>query len=587
MYPFSGRPYERQGGQTKHETLSDQGSMMKERLKNILTAAAERSLSLEGIRNGRIPQVLLETPRLRDHGDYATNVAMVLASQGQRSPRSMAETIVKNIRDSEKLIDRVEIAGPGFINIFVQKRAWVRLLGQIEQQGPRYGEGRIGQGRRVQVEFVSANPTGPLHVGHGRGAATGDVLARILKAVGYRVSKEYYVNDVGSQIEILGRSVWARYRQILGEQAPFAEDWYQGKYIFDVAKAISETKGRELISWREPEAISYCTAFAVPWIMEGMRRDLRDFGVRFQNWFNEKMLYSKNLVSRTIELLRKKGLVYERDGATWFMSSRYGDEKDRVLIKADGSTTYFASDIAYHWDKYRRGFDTVINIWGADHHGYIPRMKAAIQALGRNEKDLRIVLVRLVNLLIGGKPLAMSTRAGQFTTLQEVLDEVGRDAARFFFLMRRSDSPLDFDLSLAKRKESDNPVYYVQYAHARIASVLREARKRGIPIPSFGEIELDRFSLPEEIELIKTLSMFPEVVEGSALSLEPHRICFYAQELASLFHSYYNLGSKNRVLRIINDEKETTKARLFLAKSTKIVLENGLRLIGVSAPNRM
>jgi len=560
---------------------------MKERLKNILTAAAERSLEIEGVRNGRIPQVLLEIPRLRDHGDYATNVAMVLTSQGHRSPRSMAETIVKNIRDSEGLIDRVEIAGPGFINIFVHKRAWVRLLGQIEQQGSRYGAACIGQGRRVQVEFVSANPTGPLHVGHGRGAATGDVLARILKTVGYRVSKEYYINDVGSQIEILGRSVWARYRQILGEQAPFAEDWYQGEYIFDVAKAISQTKGRELISWREPEAISYCTTFAVPWIMEGMRRDLRDFGVRFQNWFNEKTLYSKNLVSRTIELLRKKGLVYERDSATWFMSSRYGDEKDRVLIKADGSTTYFASDIAYHWDKYRRGFHTVINIWGADHHGYIPRMKAAIQALGRNEKDLRIVLVRLVNLLIEGKPLAMSTRAGQFTTLQEVLDEVGRDAARFFFLMRRSDSPLDFDLSLAKRKESDNPVYYVQYAHARIASVLREARKRGIPIPSFGEIELDRFSLPEEIELIKTLSMFPEVVEGSALSLEPHRICFYTQELASLFHSYYNLGSKNRVLRIIGDEKETTKARLFLARSTKIVLENGLRILGVSAPNRM
>jgi len=517
----------------------------------------------------------------------ATNIAMVLASHGARSPRIMAEVIVGNIIDPDGLIERVEIAGPGFINIFANKEAWVWLLRQIEQEGPRYGQSQMGQGRRVQLEFVSANPTGPLHIGHGRGAATGDVLANILKTVGYRVSKEYYINDVGSQMENLGRSVWARYCQILGEEVQFADHWYQGEYIFDMAREIGQRRGRELLAWPESEAIAFCTSFAVPWIMEGIRRDLRDFGVRFQNWFNEKKVYSRNLVERAIELLRKRGLVYERDGATWFMSTRYGDEKDRVLIKADGSTTYFASDIAYHWDKYRRGFDTVINIWGADHHGYIPRMKAAIQALGRNEDELKIVLVRLVNLVIEGTPLAMSTRAGQFTTLREVLDEVGRDASRFFFLMRRSDSPLDFDLSLAKKKESDNPVYYVQYAHARIASVLREARRRGISIPSFGEIEPRYFSLPEEIELIKTLSVFPEVVEGSALSLEPHRICFYTQELASLFHSYYNLGNKNHALRIIGDERETTKARLFLAKATRIVLENSLRLIGVSAPNRM
>lgn len=587
MYRFRGRSVDWQAGPTREESPAEQGSIMKGILKNILTTAAERVLEREGVRNGQIPPVLLETPRVRDHGDYATNIAMVLASQGKRSPRIMAEAIVANIIDFEGLIDRVEIADPGFINIFIHKMAWVRLLRQIEQKGPRYGESQIGQGRRVQVEFVSANPTGPLHVGHGRGAITGDVLASILKTVGYKVSKEYYINDVGSQIETLGRSVWARYRKILGEEAQFADHWYQGEYIFDMAKEIRQRRGRELLTWQEQEAIVFCTSFSASWIMEGIRRDLKDFGVRFQNWFSEKSLYTKDLVNRTIELLRKRGLVYERDGATWFMSSRYGDEKDRVLIKADGSTTYFASDIAYHWDKYRRGFDTVINIWGADHHGYIPRMKAVIQALGRNEDDLKIVLVRLVNLLIEGNPLAMSTRAGQFTTLHEVLDEVGRDASRFFFLMRRSDSPLDFDLSLAKRKESDNPVYYVQYAHARIASVLREARKRGISIPSFGEIESERLSLPEEIELIKTLSVFPEVIEGSALSLEPHRICFYTQELASLFHYYYNLGSKNRALRIIGDEKETTKARLFLAKATRIVIGNSLRLLGVSAPNRM
>jgi arginyl-tRNA synthetase len=560
---------------------------MKEILKTILTRAAERALEKEGIQNVQTLPVMLEIPRVKNHGDYATNLAMVLAPQVGRPPRIMAEAVVKRIGDSEGLIDRVEVAGPGFINIFVHPKAWIRSLQQIEQKGSTYGSCQIGQGRRVQVEFVSANPTGPLHVGHGRGAATGDVLARILKSVGYRVSKEYYINDVGTQIETLGKSVWVRYRQILGKAASLPDHWYRGAYIVDMARKIREERGRELLHWDDSDSIRFCTAFAVQRMMEGIRRDLRDFGVQFQNWFSEKTLYTDNRVRRTIDFLRKRGLVYEQEGATWFLSRRYGDEKDRVLIKADGSTTYFASDIAYHWNKYRRGFHTVINVWGADHHGYIPRMKAAIQALGRNEDDLRIVLVRLVNLLIDGTPLAMSTRAGQFTTLREVLDEVGRDASRFFFLMRRSDSPLDFDLSLAKKRESENPVYYVQYAHARIASVLREARKRGISIPSFREIEGERLSLPEEMELIKILSIFPEVVEGSALALEPHRICFYTQELASLFHSYYNLGSRNRALRIIGGERETTKARLFLAKATGLVLENSLRLLGVSAPNRM
>jgi arginyl-tRNA synthetase len=560
---------------------------MKEILRNILVGAVRRALETDKTGGGDVPPVLLETPRVSGHGDYATNIAMILASRKSTPPGTMAEAIAGNIRDPEGLIDRVEIAGPGFINIFVQKTAWIPLLQQIERQGSNYGECQIGQGRRVQVEFVSANPTGPLHVGHGRGAVTGDVLARILKKVGYRVSKEYYINDIGSQIETLGRSVWARYLQILGKPLPFNENWYQGEYIVDIAKEIKKRRGKELLRSQESEAVAFCRSFAVPWIMDGIRRDLREFGVRFQNWFSEEKLHARRMVGRTIKVLRKEKLAYDRDGATWFVSARYGDEKDRVLIKADGSTTYFASDIAYHWDKYRRGFDTVINIWGADHHGYIPRMKAAVQALGRDEEDLKIVLVRLVNLLIDGTPLAMSTRAGQFTTLREVLDEVGRDASRFFFLMRRSDSSLDFDLNLAKKKESDNPVYYVQYAHARIASVLREARRRSISVPSFTEVNKECFSLSEEIDLIKALSMFPEVVEGSALSLEPHRICFYAQNLASLFHSYYNLGNKNRALRIIGDDYETTMARLFLAKTARIVLENSLRLLGVSAPNRM
>jgi arginyl-tRNA synthetase len=424
-------------------------------------------------------------------------------------------------------------------------------------------------------------------VGHGRGAALGDALANVLKAAGYRVSKEYYINNVGNQMETLGKSVWARYRQILGKGVPFASQWYQGNYIFEVARSILEQRGKELLDWPESEAVPFCTSFAVNWIMEGIRKDLKDFGVHFQNWYSEKKLYATSMVHRTIESLKKRDLAYEKDGALWFRSSHYGDEKDRVLVKADGTTTYFTSDIAYHSDKYRRGYDLVINLWGADHHGYIPRMKAAVQALGKREDDLRIVLVQFVNLLIEGKPLAMSTRAGQFTTVREVLDEVGRDAARFFFLMRRSDSSLDFDLSLAKKRESDNPVYYVQYAHARICSVLREARRRDIPLPTFEDIELERLSLSEEIDLTKMLTMFPDIIEGSANSLEPHRICFYAQELASLFHAYYNLGSKNPALRIIGADRKTTSARLFLAKVTRIVLENSLRLLGVSAPKRM
>lgn len=574
-------------GREETAALSGAGVSVKVMLRDILTSAAEKALKKEIGEDEQIPQVLLERPRVPEHGDYATNIAMVLAARRGGNPRIMAETIARSIVDSDGLIDRLEIAGPGFINLFVHQKAWIRVLGEIERKGAKFGESELGQGKRVQVEFVSANPTGPLHVGHGRGAVTGDVLARVLKKAGYRVSKEYYINDVGTQIDTLGQSVWARYRQILGEEVSFPSHWYQGDYVLDIAREIHEEVGGELLSWEAADAIEFCAAFAVPSILKAIRRDLRDFGVAFQNWFSEKRLYTKGLVERSIRSLRRRGLIYERDGAVWFASSRYADEKDRVLIKADGATTYFASDIAYHWDKFRRGFDIVINIWGADHHGYIPRMKAAVQAMGRDENDLRIVLVRLVNLLIDGKPLAMSTRAGQFTTLREVLDEVGRDAARFFFLMRRSDSPLDFDLSLAKRKESDNPVYYVQYAHARIASVLREARRRGLAVPSFDEIEPNRLSLPEEIELIKALSLFPEIVEGCALSLEPHRLCFYAQELASLFHSYYNLGSKNRTLRIIGEERETTQARLFLAKVTRIVLENSLRLMGISAPNRM
>jgi arginyl-tRNA synthetase len=475
----------------------------------------------------------------------------------------------------------VEIAGPGFINFCIKGAAWAGLLAEVDALGDRYGESAMGMGSRVQVEFVSANPTGPLHIGHARGAVIGDVIAGILQASGFSVSREYYINDAGNQMNTLGESVYYRYLELMGEAISFPETCYQGVYITDLAREIHDAYGDKFLGSGKDEAVPFMADYAAGSILEGIKEDLETLGVVFDRYFSEKELYHDNKVAKIIEKLRDEGFIYEEEGTLWFKTTDFGDEKDRVVVRGNGDPTYFAADIAYHRGKYERGFDRVINVWGADHHGYIPRMQACIQALGRKKEDLDVVLVQLVNLLRGGVPVPMSTRAGEFVTIREVTDEVGKDAARYNFLMRRSNSHLDFDLEIAKAQSNENPVYYVQYAHARICSIMRNAEEQGHRIPSYGDIRLDLLAAPEEHELIKMIDTFPEIVEGSAQALEPHRIPYYINDLASVFHSFYNKH------KVVSDNIDLTQARLFLIKSTGTVIRNALKLLGVSAPERM
>lgn len=554
---------------------------MKERLAGLLENSIKTCSDKGLFETEDIPSIELEMTKNAAHGDYASNVAMILASSARQNPRKIAEAIVANITDTENILDKMEVAGPGFINFFIGKDVWSTLLEEVDELDERYGESDFGKGKRVQVEFVSANPTGPLHIGHARGAVIGDVIANILESTGYSVFREYYINDAGRQMDILGRSVFLRYLEILRKEVAFPLECYQGEYIKELAGELFEECGDEYLAKDEEDATIVFTDYAVESILSGIKEDLNAFGVVFDCYFSEKELYKGDGVTKLLAELQGKGFIYEEGEALWFKTTDFGDEKDRVVVRENGEPTYFAADIAYHRDKYSRGFDTVIDIWGADHHGYIPRMYAGIHALGKEKDALEIILVQLVSLLRGGKPVSMSTRGGEFVTLREVVDEVGRDAARYNFLMRRSDSPLDFDLELAKRKSNENPVYYVQYAHARISSIMRLAHSRGYEIPGFGDIDLGLLTLPEEIALIKDVTRFPEVVEGSARELEPHRLTFYLNDLASIFHSYYN---KNRV---ISDDSELSMARLFLVKSVRTVLKNTLRLLGVSAPERM
>jgi len=552
--------------------------MIKRRILDVLirTLAQCRARGLLEVPADFEPQV--EVPKNEAHGDFATNAALSLAGHNRRPPREVAATLVEELADGAGLFSRVEVAGPGFVNLVISPSAWLQVLPEIYAQDATYGRVDVGKGRYVQVEFVSANPTGPLHIGHGRGAATGDVLARILEATGHRVQREYYINDVGTQMDTLGRSVLLRYCQLLGREVDFPATCYQGDYIRDLAREMRDLHGDSYGEASEAEAVPVFTRHAVQRILAGIREDLDLFGIRYDEWFSERSLYETGAVKRAIDTLRAAGHLYEQDGALWFRSTAFGDEKDRVVVRANGMTTYFASDLAYHQNKYERGFDLVINLWGADHHGYVARMQAGVMALGRNPESLKLLLVQLVNLLRKGKPVAMSTRAGEFVTLRDVLDEVGRDAARFIFLTRRSDSPLDFDLELAKEKTAENPVYYVQYAHARISSVIRLAAERNLALDT---ADLERLALPEELSLIKQLSLFPEVVEDSARFLEPHRITYYLTQVASTFHSYYNHH------RMIQEDTDLARARLFLAQAVRIVLRNGLEFLGVLAPAKM
>ena len=526
----------------------------------------------------------LDIPNLPQHGDYATNVAFGLTRLLRRNPRDIATQIVANLKGSDQIIARTEIAGPGFINFFIQPAAWHEVLVEILNDPEGYGHQDLGKGQRVQVEFVSANPTGPLHIGHGRGAATGDVLANILAACGCQVEREYYINDAGNQMDTLGRSLYYRYREVLGEAVEFPEGHYQGDYMRDLARELVEREESKFKESPLDEVLHELTRFAGERILTGIKDDLESFGVHFDHWFSEQTLHDADAILRTIEAMADRGYVYESDSARWFRSTAFGDEKDRVVIRSNGVSTYFASDLAYHLDKFERGFDRVIDIWGADHHGYVERMLAGVQALGRERDDLRIILVQLVNLLRAGKPVAMSTRAGEFVTLREVIDEVGKDAARFIFLTRRSDSPLDFDLEVAKSQSNDNPVFYVQYAHARLCSVFEVAKERGIAYHRPHGTSCSVFKsldLQEELNIIKLLGEYPQVLNKCATALEPHFIPYYLHELVSLFHSYYNQN------RILGEDPELTEARLALADAIRLVIRNAMNLLGVSAPEKM
>ncbi len=535
----------------------------------------------------QFPSFTIETPKMKGHGDYATNAAMLLAPQEKKSPRDIAQQIINHLPSGDSRIEKVEVAGPGFINFFVSHSCWLDAFRDISLQGSSYGQSQLGKGKTINIEYVSANPTGPLHIGHGRGAAVGDALANIMAAVGYSVSREYYINDTGNQMNLLGRSVYIRYLQLLGKDVSFPEDGYKGDYIKEIAQEIITQEGESYQEKGESDSLPFFTTFAVAFILKGIQKDLSDFETHFDTWFSEKTLHQEHAVEKALGELKVKGHTYEKEGNLWFNSTRFGDDKDRVVIRNTGVPTYFASDIAYHLNKLERGFERIINIWGADHHGYIPRIQAVIQAFGKSRETVEVLLVQFVNLLRGGTPVAMSTRSGSFVTLREVLDEVGTDAVKYSFLTRRSDAHLDFDLEIAKKQSDENPVYYVQYAHARICNIVKFAEEQGISLPKPEEVKPELLKLSEEINLIKQLSSFPELVENCALSLEPHRITGYLNDLVSSFHRYYHLGKLDGGKRVVCQDRELSQSRLWLVNTIRIVIKNGLNLLGVTAPEKM
>lgn len=552
---------------------------MKSHLRALLARAIEKAAKGGELELTDLPPLLLETPKQKEFGDLSTNIALLWAKQLRRPPRQIAEAILERFEDPRGIVARAEIAGPGFLNFTFSPRFLHQRLLEV-------AEGRKAEPPRAagkaQVEFASVNPTGPLHVGHGRVAVIGDVLARLLAAVGYRVEREYYVNDAGRQIALLGESIYARYRELLGAPAEFPEEGYRGEYLRDIALRARERWGRALLEREAGEAIGLLSRFGCETLLDNIRATLARFGIAFDSFVSERALRDEGRVAATIDALRDRKLLYRQDGAEWFRATAYGDDKDRTVVKSDGELTYFAADMAYHRYKYERGYDRLVNVWGADHHGYVSRLKAAIQALGYDPGRLEVVLVQMVHLTRRGEPVRMGKRLGEFVTLDEVLDEVGSDAARFFFLMRKADSHLDFDLELAKEQSAENPVFYVQYAHARVASIFEQARQRGIePAPQPREVEVSRLELPEELELIKLTAQFEEIVEESARELEPHRLVFYLLELAGEFHRYYNRH------RVLSDDLALTRARLLLAKSVQSVIAGGLELLGVAAPFKM
>ncbi len=525
-------------------------------------------------------QVEIETPRGEALGDLSTPVAMSLAKTLKKPPREIAREIVERI-SAEEMFERIEVAGPGFINFHFSPAFLQSGIRAILTEGSAFLRTDVGRGTRVQIEFVSANPTGPLHLGHGRGAAVGGALANLLDAAGCEVTREYYVNDAGRQVELLGHSVFARYKELLGLDYPLPEEGYQGEYVKDIALRIMGEEGDRYRDSGYGEAGEFFVERSLAMMLSGIKKDLADFGVEFDAWQSERDLYGSGAVRHAIDHLGGKGLMYEAGGALWFSATAYGDEKDRVVIKSDGQHTYFASDIAYHLKKIESGFGELINIWGADHHGYVPRLEAVLEALGCEREKLKVLLVQMVSLLRAGEPVQMSKRAGEFVTLREVMEEVGADTAKFIFLTRRHDSHLAFDLEDAKAKSAENPVYYVQYANARINSIFKHAGQQGMVSESLAGEDLARLSETDEIRLMKKLLMYPLVFEAAALSREPHRITFYLQELAGMFHPYYNRH------RVVTDDAGATGARLALCEAVRVVLKEGLGILGITAPEKM
>jgi len=512
-------------------------------------------------------------------GDFSTNIGMTLAKSERKNPKTIAESVARHLKSGD--LSKVEVAGPGFINIKMSQEFFLKRLRNAVSQGENFGSSDSGQGTKVMIEFVSANPTGPLHVGHGRGAAVGDCLARIMKKAGYDLSTEYYINDVGNQMNFLGRSTWLRYRELKGEVIEFPEDHYRGDYIKDIAQEVIDQKGDEFLNKPEEECIPFFRRFAKDNILKGIEKDLSEFRVNFDNWFSEESLYEDKSVEKAVDWLKGQGHIYEKDGAVWLKSSAFDDDKDRVIVKQTGERTYFCSDIAYHQNKINRGFKKLINLMGADHHGYVPRMEAVLEAMGYDKKIFKILLVQFVSLLRAGEKVSMSTRSGEFETLADVVSEVGVDATRYFFLMRSSDTHLDFDLELAKKETPDNPVFYIQYAHARICSIFRAAEENGVIWDSSAGVDLAPLNEDEEFAIIQAILSYPEIVEKSARALEVHRISHYLLDLVSRFHGYYSRH------RVISDDKSLTQARLFLLDGLRITIRNGFELMGISSPEKM
>ncbi len=554
---------------------------MKHAVKQMVRDAWAKARDVGELSGSDEPQIVVEKPKDPKLGDFSTNLAMVLAKPERKNPRAIAEVLSRYLKNGGGQVERVETAGPGFINLTMSRAFFLKRLLQVEAMDADFGRSDIGLGKKVLIEYVSANPTGPLHVGHGRGAAVGNALSKILKKAGYGIHTEYYINDVGNQMNILGRSTWLRYRELLGEPIEFPDDHYKGDYIKDIAQAVIEEKGKEFLGQDEETVLPFFRKYAADWVLAGIKQDLKEFRVEFDRWFSEQTLYDDDSVDRALDWLRGKGYVYDKDGAVWLKSSAFKDDKDRVIVKQNGERTYFCSDIAYHQNKIERGFGQLIDLFGADHHGYVPRMQAVMQALGYDRKVFHAILVQFVTLKRGDEKVSMSTRSGEFVTLKEVVDEVGVDAARFIFLMRSSDTHLDFDLELAKQETPENPVFYIQYAHARICNIFVTAQSQGVPEKKGSEVDLSLLVEDEEWQLIKNILAFTEVVEKSAESLEVHRIAHYLHDLVAGFHSYYNKH------RVVTEDIPRTQARLFLMRSLRITIRNGLALMGIDAPEKM